>query len=120
MSEKELFMTINACVDELDFVSARKYMEENIEFLNGHKHRLHHNAQELFDFVSDRDRRSEMLNRKEMNIIQAINKYATDFNIRGFKLLIKEGGALLSKKETLDYLNEDAKALLGSMNALIA
>ena len=119
MSERELFTTINKCVNELDFVSARKYMEENIELLNRYKHRLQHNAQELFEFVANRDLNSEMLNRKELNIINAINEYAANFNIRGFKLLVKERGALLSKKDTLTYLSEDAKALLESMNALI-
>ena len=114
MNTQELFRAINKCVDELDFVSARKYMEQNIELLKKSKHRLHRNAQELFEFVLNKG--DDTLTPTDLNAIHVINSYATNFNIHGLKLIVKDKAALVSRKETLSYLNEDAKALLESMH----
>ncbi len=114
MNAQELFRTINKFVEELDFVSARKYMEQNIELLKGSKHRLHKNALELFEFVMNKG--DDTLTPNDLNAIHVINSYATSFNIRGLKLIVKDKAALVNRKDALSYLNEDAKALLESMN----
>ena len=118
MNSHELFDVVNKCVDELDFVSARKVMEENRDVLKRSKHRLHQNAQDLFAFVMNRDADNEVLSQKEVNVIQAINKYASSFDIRAFKLMVKDKAALICKKDTLTYLNADAKALLECMHVV--
>ena len=38
------------------------------------------------------------LNWNEMNVIYSINKYASNFDVRGLKLSIKNNSALLVKK----------------------
>lgn len=118
MNTEELFRTINKCIDELDFVSARMFMENNIEVVQHRKHRLHTNAQELFEFVMKRDENESLLNPKEIAIIQSINQYASTFDIRAFKLLARDQGPLLSRVDALSYLNSDAKALLSSMQGM--
>lgn len=116
MTENELFRTINQCVEDLDFISARKYMEENVEFIKQHSNHLNRNARGLFDFVVNES--ENMLDRREMQMIYSINQYATSFDVRGLKLLIKDQAALLSKKEAVALMNEDAKALLEGMRAI--
>ncbi|WP_153722880.1 hypothetical protein [Sporosarcina cascadiensis] len=116
MNAQELFKAINQCVDELDFISARKYMEQNKTLLQRGKHRLNRNAQELFQFVTDRG--GEQLSQKDINMLHAINRYASNFDIRAFKLIVKDQAPLISRKDSLMYLNDDAKTLLESMNAV--
>lgn len=116
MNAQELFKAINQCVDELDFISARKYMEQNQTLLQRAHHRLNRNAQELLQFVTDKG--GDTLTQKEINTLHALNHYASNFDIRAFKLIVKDQAALISKKASLAYLNQDAKALLESMNAV--
>ena len=113
MNLHEVVKMINTCVDELDFVTARKYMEDNIDMLNGHRRRLDWNAQELLDFVMTSER--DTLTQHEFKIIHAINDYASQFNIRSFKSLVKDHVALVSRPDTFTYLNEDSRALLSGM-----
>ncbi|GKV70324.1 hypothetical protein NCCP2716_28220 [Sporosarcina sp. NCCP-2716] len=113
MNPNELVRAVNACVEELDFVTARKYMEDNLDILKTHKHRLQRNAQELLEFVMHSD--SKRLTQQEVKIIHALNDHASHFNIRSFKLLVKDHVSLMNREETQTYLNADAKALLSSM-----
>ncbi len=113
MNPNDLVRAVNACVDELDFVTARKYIEDNLEILKTHKHRLQPNALELLDFVTHSD--GKRLTQREIKIIQAVNDHASHFNIRSFKMLVKDHVVLMHRDETLTYLNADAKALLSSM-----
>ncbi|WP_153731510.1 hypothetical protein [Sporosarcina obsidiansis] len=116
MNAQELIKVINTCVDELDFISARKYMEENKELLKRSKHRLNRNAQDLLEFVVTKS--ENQLDPKEIHAIHAINNYASNFDIRALKLIVKDKAALISRKDTLTYLNEDAKAILESMRVV--
>lgn len=115
MNSNELFKLINRCVDEMDFISARRVMEENVEIIMESKHRLQQNARELFEFVVSTD--GELLTQKDIQIIHVLNNHAVHFDVRSFKRTMKENAVLISKKDTITYLNEDAKALLESISA---
>lgn len=116
MNLQELFRSINKCIDELDLVSARKYMEENLELLKENKHHLRRNARELFNFLINNT--ANPITRREMNVIYSINSYASNFNVRGLKILIKDNVDLLLREEIVSYLNDDAKSILESMQVI--
>ena len=116
VDSRELFKVINKCIDDLDFISARRYMEENIDLLKGNKHRLHRNAQDLLEFVLNEN--TDPLSQSEINIIHTINDYATNFDIGAIKLIVKDRAALINRRDAFSYLNTDAKALLESMHVL--
>ncbi len=116
MNSHELFKMINQCVEEMDFITARKYMEDNLEVVKAHKHHLQRNSQDLLEFVLNSDGRG--LTQTEIKVIQAINDYAIHFNIRSFKLMVKDHAGLVSREDTLTYLNQDARALLESMHII--
>ncbi len=119
MDIQELLIKINKSMEDLDLVTARKYIEENIALLNEHKHLLRGNARELLDFlINNTDKGFIHLNRKEMNVVYAINTYASNFDLRGLKLSIKNNADLLMREEVKHYLNEDAKTLLEGMSAI--
>lgn len=119
MNLKELLNQINNSMDNVDLVSARKYIEQNIELVEANKHHLKSNARALFDiFKNNTDMSEKSLNRLEMNIIYSINKYATEFDLRGLKTSIKNNADLLMKEEVKYHLNSDAKTLLISMNVI--
>ncbi len=119
MDFQELLNKINKSMDDLDLVTARRYIEENIVLLNENKHLLQGNARALLDFLSNNtDKGFNQLNRKEMNVIYAINTYASNFDLRGLKLSIKNNANLLMREEVKHYLNEDAKTLLVGMSAI--
>ena len=116
MQLNELIANINYRVEELDFVSARKLIEENMELIQTKKHHLRGNARELYDFLSSNS--LQTLNRREMSIIASINSYASKFDIRGLKVSLKSNARLLMREDVRDYLNADAKILLEGMGAL--
>lgn len=119
MNAKDLINVINKHVNDLDLVSARKYIEENIDILNEKKFYLNSNARELLDFITKRlDEHIEPLTKKEKAAIRAINHYSTQFDIRSLKFCIAEQAELLMRKDIADYLNLDAKSLLQSMGAI--
>ena len=110
---------INQCIEDLDLVTARRYIEENIVLLNKNKHLLRGNARALLDFLTNNtDKSFNHLNRQEMNVIYAINTYASNFDLRGLKMTIKSNADLLMRAEAKHYLNEDAKTLLEGMSAI--
>lgn len=119
MSIKELISKINQSVDELDLVTTRKYIEDNIEVLNDNKRYLKSNARELLNFLSSRlESGYEPLTRAEMATISAINSYATHFDVRSIKMVIKGKEQLLVRKDFIDHLNSDAKIVLEGMGAV--
>lgn len=119
MNLHELAEKINKSVDDLDLVSARKYMEENKELLNANKSLLKRNARELFDFLMSASESSAVpLTREELTATNAINLYATRFDLRGLKTAVKNYSELLLREDVLPYLNSDAKILLEGMGAI--
>ncbi|WP_456277255.1 hypothetical protein [Bacillus sp. AK128] len=119
MELKELISKINKAVDELDLVSARKYIEENHEILNANRSLLKGNARELLLFITSRvESGQEQLTRSELATVSAVNKYATNFDIRSVKLAIKDKQQLLLKADFINHLNSDAKVLLEGMGAI--
>ncbi|MGD6804644.1 hypothetical protein FZC79_08390 [Rossellomorea vietnamensis] len=119
MKLKELALKINEESDKLDLVSTRKYIESNLDLLYENKQLLNRNARELLDFLRDRKNNGEKpLNRTEMAAIHAMNTYALRFDVQGLKMTVKNKKELLLKKETLGFLNSDAKILLEGMGAI--
>ncbi|QOR66217.1 hypothetical protein IM538_21030 [Cytobacillus suaedae] len=122
MKVNELIDRINKCMDDLDLITARKYIEENEQLLSeyDYKRLLKKNARELLDFLIAQKNNPEHqpLTREEKSMILAVNTYATKFDIRGVKLTISKREHLLLKKQVVDYLNADAKALLEGMNLI--
>ena len=119
MDCRELLKQINKSMADLDLVSARKYIEENLEIVSDYRHLLRSNARVLFDFIrNEKNMEHEPLNRREMTILFSLNRYASAFDIRGVKLLVNNYPDLLMRKEIQTYLNEDALTLLESMNVI--
>lgn len=54
----------------------------------------------------------------EMNIIPKWNIHASDFNLKGLKLSVKNNPELLMRKDIYEYLTADAKVLLEGMPAI--
>ncbi|WP_419961059.1 hypothetical protein [Psychrobacillus sp. BM2] len=119
MDYRELLKQINNSMEKLDLISARKYIEQNLQLVSDYRHLLRSNARALFDFLrSEKDSGREPLNRREMTIIYSINRYASAFDIRGLKLLVNNYPELLMRQEIQAYLNDDALTLLESMNVI--
>lgn len=119
MDGDKVIASINKSVEELDFVTTRKFLEENLEFSNTNRLLLKKNARELLDFlIENQESGVKPLGRKELAIVNTINVYATKFDIRGLKFVVKENAQLLLREDVIPYLNTDAKALLGSMGVI--
>ena len=119
MQLSELTKKINESVDDMDLVTARTYIEENLDLLTDNKHLLKSNARELVNFFIEKKKRGEVpLTRQEMSDLNAVNVYAKRFDVRGLKLMVKNKKKLFLKKEALSYLHADSKALLAGMGVI--
>lgn len=119
MELDELIEKINQCADEFDFVTARKYIEENIEILKNNKLSLNSNAREILNFLTEQLKSGvKPLSKSEINIINAINSYAYKFDLMGIKFLLKNNAQVFMKKDSMSYLNSDAKTLLSGMKVI--
>ncbi|MGX9133209.1 hypothetical protein ACWV26_02365 [Rummeliibacillus sp. JY-2-4R] len=119
MDSKELILIINKAVDELDFVSARRLMEENLGFVEQFKVHLKSNAREILNFINEKLEQGEKpLTRSEIGTINAINIYASKFDVRGIKLTIKGKEQLFLREEIISYLNADARIMLEGMGTI--
>ncbi|KAA0547088.1 hypothetical protein FZW96_13990 [Bacillus sp. BGMRC 2118] len=119
MVVKDLIENIHKRVEDLDLVTARKYIEDNIELLKGNRNLLKGNARELLSFIIARIESGEVkLAREEIATALTINKFATNFDLRSLKLAIKGKEQLLLSKEFIGYLNSDAKTILQGMGAI--
>jgi hypothetical protein len=116
MNFQELISRVNNSVDELDFVTARKYIEQNLDLLKDKRPFLKSNARELLVFLEKQN--FEPMKRKELAVINSINLYSTKFDLRGLKFAIRENSQLILRKDISLYLNSDAKALLESMKVI--
>jgi len=115
----DLIARINNRVEELDFAAARLYMEENIEILNENRNHLKSNARELLEFLTKRmEAGQQPLTRKDMAVINAVNNYATKFDLRGLKVVIKDHSLLFLRSDIESYLNTDARIILEGMGAI--
>lgn len=119
MDIDELISKINKSVDELDLVATRKYIEDNIELVNQNRVHLKSNAREILSFLKDNlDSGENPLTKNEIAEINVINTYARRFDVRGLKLNIQGKEQLLLRKETLNFLNADAKIILEGMGVI--
>ncbi|QED48955.1 hypothetical protein [Cytobacillus dafuensis] len=119
MKVDELIFEINKYMDELDFVTARKLIEENLEILNKHRLSLRSNARELLKFLTDRlESGYQPISRQDMAILIAINSYASNFDIRSLKFIVKDKAKLLLRTDIIEYLNTDAKVILDGMGVI--
>ncbi|MEL4025107.1 hypothetical protein [Lysinibacillus endophyticus] len=119
MDVRDIITKINESVEQLDFTTARKYIEENLELVEQKRSLLKTNAREILKFIIEKMISGEKpLSKSELNDIRVINTYATRLDIRGLKLNLKGKEQLLLKSETLNYLNADAKIILEGMRAI--
>lgn len=115
----DLISSINKSIDNLDFVSARKYIEENIDILKDCKHLLNSNAREILKFlIKQQEDGVKALSRSELNIMNAINTYAYKFDVTGIKILLKNNARLFLRNDAVAYLNSDAKTILAGMKVI--
>lgn len=116
---KDIITKINKSVDSLEFTTARKYIEENIELVNQNRIHLKSNAREILKFLNEQMESGEKpLTKSEISLLNTLNVYATRFDIRSMKRNIKGNEQLLLKKESINYLNTDARIFLESMGAI--
>lgn len=119
MKVDELINKINLSVEEFDYTTARKYIEENMDLLSQHKRHLKSNAREILNFLVEQKNSGVIpLTKKELNLINAINGYAYKFDLRGIKLILKDNTKLFLREDTVAYLNSDAKTILTGMRAI--
>ena len=119
MKPEELINQINQFVDQLDFVTARKLIEDNLEILNKYRVSLKSNARELLKIILERSESgNEPISRPEMATLLAINSYASKFDVRSLKIIVKDKAALLLRKDVVEYLNHDAKVILEGMGVI--
>ncbi len=115
----DLIARINNSVEELDFATARMYIEENIEVLNDNRSQLKSNARDLLEFLTKRiEAGHQPLTRKEMAVINTVNSYASKFDLRGLKIVIRDHSLLFLRNDIEAYLNTDAKIILEGMGAI--
>nr|WP_295971488.1 hypothetical protein [uncultured Bacillus sp.] len=119
MQLRELAAKINESVENLDLVTTRKYIEENLELLSKRKALLNSNARSLLDFLLDQKKSGvDPLSRKELAVINSINVYAYKFDLRGIKVMLKENSKIFLRNDTVSYLNKDAKIILEGMGVI--
>ncbi|WP_017755344.1 hypothetical protein [Calidifontibacillus oryziterrae] len=119
MNTKELIVIINRCVEELDFVTARKYIEENMSILEEHRSKLKSNARDILEFLIDQKKSGHKpLTRQELATITAINTYASKFDMIGIKQILKDRAPLFLRDDAIMHLNKDAMAIMEGMGAI--
>ncbi|SDJ24107.1 hypothetical protein [Salimicrobium halophilum] len=117
--KKNVIETINEKTEELDFSSARKYIEVNLTEVTDQKHKLSRNARGILEHIlNQREKGEESLTREEIGEIQVVNTYARRFDVRALKMFLKGKEKLFLKSETRGYLNNDAKTLLLSLGVV--
>lgn len=119
MELDELIHKVNQCVEDLDFFSARKYIEENLDALDSYKSLLKSNAREILKFIQERQKSGyKPLTRQELATINTINSYAYHFDLRGIKLVLKSKAKLFLRDDIITYLNKDAQEILKGMGTI--
>lgn len=119
MDFQELLKQLDKSIGSLDLVSARKYIEENLDILTKNRQLLRGNSRAMFDLIKQKiDSGEKPLSRHEMTVIYSINTYATKFDLAGLKLVVNNNPELFMNEEIKQYLNADAKTLLQSMKVL--
>jgi hypothetical protein len=115
----ELINVINHSIEKLDYASARKYIEENLNLVNINKHLLIDNARSVLVYINDTlESGAQPLTRQEVSLIYTINKHATKFDVRALRMIIRDNPSLLIRQDIKHYFNEDAKTLLEGMNVI--
>ncbi|MBS4174324.1 hypothetical protein [Bacillus sp. FJAT-49736] len=117
MELREIMTEIAKSLDDHDLISVRKNIEDNIEILSQNKHRLKGKLKSAFDFLTNQSNK-EPLNRSDVAVINTINHYATNFDVRGIRIVLKDHFILFFKDETVEFLSSDAKIILESMGAI--
>ncbi|MEK4245365.1 MULTISPECIES: hypothetical protein [unclassified Psychrobacillus] len=119
MDANELINVINHSIEKLDYASARKYIEENLNLVNINKHLLIDNARSVLVYINDTlESGAQPLTRQEVSLIYTINKHATKFDVRALRMIIRDNPSLLIRQDIKHYFNEDAKTLLEGMNVI--
>jgi len=117
MEFREIISEISKSFEIHDLVSVRELVEDNLELLNKNKHRLNGKIKNVFDFFTNQ---SDFLplNRSDVAVINTINHYASNFDVRGIRIVLKDHITLLFRDDSIQFLSSDAKIILESMNVI--
>lgn len=119
MGVGELIKTINKHVDELDYATARLYMERNIDVVEANRRLLNTNARAILKFLIEQKKSGdEPLTRKEILVINAVNDYARQFDLHSIKVLLKNHSSLFLRQDLATYLGKDAQEVLKGMGVI--
>lgn len=119
MNFMQLIKRLETCLDNSDLVLARTYIEENMDLLIENKNHLRRNVRELVEVLYHMPEKvGDPLTQQELNIVYSWNAYATNFDLRGLKLSVKNNPELLMRDDINEYLNMDAKVLLEGMSVI--
>lgn len=119
MDIRELILKINKSVDDLDLVSARIYMEANLDILNDMRSSLNGNARDLLRFLTEiHEKGYRPLSRGDFATISSLNVYASSFDVRSLKTTVANNRDLLLRQDIIEHLNADARYLLKGMGAI--
>ena len=120
-----IIVKVNKAIDNLEFVHARKMIEENLLKLSEAKYYrlLNSNAQVLIKhIVAEKEEHNgniKPLTRSELLTINNINEYCTNFDISMLKRTLKNAFDLVQRPDVWPLLNSDAKIILHDMGALL-
>ena len=116
---EEIIEKINENMEKLDILATKKIIEDYMLQLDRRRHHLLASARELFDSIKHKQESGlPPLTRKEVSILYTINIYASKFDIRGVRAVIKAHPELWVRDDIDHYFNEDAKILLQGMNVI--
>lgn len=118
-----IIIKINKYCDNLDFASARKLIESNLDRLSSPRnyHSLNDNAKVLIKHIVQDGHNdvTKALTRTEMFKIEAINKYCQNFDISMLKRELKDSTDFIMRDDVQKLLYENTKFILTAMGALI-
>ena len=119
MNISDLIKVIHKDTNDLDLISARRYIEANFELLEANKYLLQGNAREILNFlIEQRTLGINPLTRKELTILSAVNSHAYTFDVSGIKSMIKLNTKLFVRDDAIAYLNKDAITILKGMGVI--
>lgn len=114
---------INHNCDNLEFVLARKLIEQNLTKLSEATYfrLLNSNARTLIKIVVDEknNTKEDALTRLNYLTISNINEFSRNFDISMLKRTLKDNMALIQREDVQQILSKDAKIVLESLGAII-
>lgn len=120
---KTIIVKVNKACDDVDFIGARQLIEMNLIKLSEaiNYKLLNMNAKTLIKHVINENssENNNKLTRKDLLIINNINKYCTNFDISMLKRTLRDSIVLLQRPDVLPLLNKDTRLILDNMGVIL-